>query len=75
MLECNGSTKSCGVYVLHDARIYFNIMAKTPQEAYQHGLQLMISGAADFGDVTVEDWHLEHVACGDCYWYKEDLKD
>lgn len=74
-IECNGSTKSCGVYVLHDARIYFNIMAKTPQEAYQHGLQLMISGAADFGDVTVEDWHLEHVACGDCYWYKEDMKD
>lgn len=74
-IEYNGLTKSSGMYVLDDARIYFNIIAKTPQEAYQHGLRLMESGAADFGDVTVEDWHLEHVVCGDCYWYKEDLKD
>lgn len=74
-IECNGLTKSCGMYVLDDARIYFNIIAKTPQEAYQHGFQLMMSGAADFGEATVEDWHLEHVVCGDCYWYEEDLKD
>ena len=53
--------------------MYFTISAKTPEEAYKKGIEKMQSGDTDFGEAVVEDWCLEHVSCGDKYWYKEDL--
>lgn len=73
-IECNGVAKTGEDYVLKDGRIYFNFVEKSPQAAYEHGVWLMQSGAANFGDAEVVDWYLEHVSCGDKYWYKEDLK-
>lgn len=72
-LECNGTLKSYNCYSLRDARMYFTISAETPEEAYKKGLAKMQSGNADFGEAVAEDWCLEHVSCGDKYWYKEDL--
>ena len=73
-IECNGATKAGENYVLKDGRIYFNVIEKSPQMAYEHGVWLMQSGAANFGDAEVVDWYLEHVSCEDEYWYREDLE-
>ena len=72
-LECSGTLKSYNCYSLRDARMYFTISAETPKEAYEKGIAKMQSEDADFGVAVVEDWCLEHVSCGDKYWYKEDL--
>ena len=73
-IECNGLTKAGENYVLKDGRIYCNVVHKSPQAAYEHGVWLMQSGGVNLGNAEIVDWYLEHVSCEDEYWYKEDLE-
>lgn len=72
-IECSGTTRTYDGYTLDDARISFMICARSPWDAYEHGLQMMETGNADFGKANVETWCLEHVTDGNKYWYSEDF--
>ena len=71
-LHCNGFTvDDTGKHVLKDGRLYYSITANHPYDAFREALSL--TEHEDFQSLEVSDIRLEHVSCGDKYWYEQDL--
>lgn len=76
-VECNGVVEREDgdgeiSYILKDGRLYFSVDAVSPQDAYDKAV--LLNEAADYGDIIVDDWRLEHVLDNDGnYFYRKDL--
>lgn len=63
-----------GGYSLNNAKVSLAICARSPRDAYNHGLQMMEEGNVNFGKANVETWGLEYVTDGNHSWSSSDLR-
>lgn len=75
--ECivySGTTHAYGGYSLNNAKVSLAICARSPRDAYNHGLQMIEEGNVNFGKANVETWGLEYVTDGNRSWSSSDLR-
>ena len=69
-----GTTLAYGGYSLNNAKVSLAICARSPRDAYNHGLQMIEEGNVNFGKANVETWGLEYVTDGYHSWSSSDLR-
>lgn len=70
----SGTTHAYGGYSLNNAKVSLAICARSPRDAYNHGLQMIEEGNVNFGKANVETWGLEYVTDGNHSWSSSDLR-
>lgn len=70
----SGTTHAYGEYSLNNAKVSLAICARSPRDAYNHGLQMIEEGNVNFGKANVETWGLEYVTDGNRSWSSSDLR-
>ena len=67
----SGTTHTYNRYSLNNAKVS---LARSPRDAYNHGLQMIEEGNVNFGKANVETWGLEYVTDGNRSWSSSDLR-
>ena len=70
----SGTTYTYDGYSLSNAKVSLAICARSPRDAYNHGLQMMGEGNVNFGKANVETWGLEYVTDENYSWSSSDLR-
>ena len=70
----SGTTHAYGEYSLNNAKVSLAICARSPRDAYNHGLQMIEEGNVNFGKANVETWGLEYVTDGNRSWSSSDRR-
>lgn len=70
----SGTTHAYDGYSLNNAKVSLAICARSPRDAYNHGLQMIEEGNVNFGKANVETWGLEYVTDGNRSWSSSDLR-
>ena len=70
----SGTTHTYNRYSLNNAKVSLAICARSPRDAYNHGLQMIEEGNVNFGKANVETWGLEYVTDGNRSWSSSDLR-
>lgn len=70
----SGTTHAYDGYSLNNAKVSLAICARSPRDAYNHGLQMIEEGNVNFGKANVETWRLEYVTDGNRSWSSSDLR-